>query len=191
MVMLGGSPTAVSWSWLGCQRKSKAVKGKVCTKSAATIEQHVDGQTNGLKFFLFDCPSHVHASPPTPPASATIEQHVDGHTNSIKIIPFVCLSQACVTLRRPHPRHPLPSSNHGDGQTNWKNFIPFVCPSQVNASPLLHCRHRRHPLPSSNYGDGRTNGKKIIPFVCLSQVHASPLAPPASATTKYDRACNQ
>ena len=156
MVMLGGSPTAVSWSWLGCQRKSKAVKGKVCTKSAATIEQHVDGQTN-----------------------------------SIKIIPFVCLSQACVTLRRPHPRHPLPSSNHGDGQTNWKNFIPFVCPSQVNASPLLHCRHRRHPLPSSNYGDGRTNGKKIIPFVCLSQVHASPLAPPASATTKYDRACNQ
>jgi hypothetical protein len=85
MVMLGESPTAVSWSWLGCQRKSKAVKGKVCTKSAATIEQHVDGQTNGLKFFLFDCPSHVHASPPTPPASATIEQHVDGHTNSIKI----------------------------------------------------------------------------------------------------------
>ena len=34
------------------------------------IEQHGDGQTNWIKFIAFVCPSHVHASPPTPPERA-------------------------------------------------------------------------------------------------------------------------
>ena len=34
-----------------------------------------DGQTNWIKFIPFVCPSQVHASPPTPPASATSSNH--------------------------------------------------------------------------------------------------------------------
>ena len=46
----------------------------LCNQRASC--NNVDGQTNWIKIILFVCPSLVHASQPTPPASATIlQQH--------------------------------------------------------------------------------------------------------------------
>ena len=98
---------------------------------------HGEGQTNWIKFIPFVCPSQVHASPPTPPASATIKQHVDGQTNWIKFS-YLSVSRMS-TLHRRH-RRPQASATieqQVDGQTNSIKIITFVCPSHVHSSEMI------------------------------------------------------
>ncbi len=125
-----------------------------------------DGQTNGIKFIPFVCPTSIprynHTVLPCSLASDRSSRRTDEWDNFFSIR---------LSVIYPYNHTALPRSLASDlcsrRTDEWNNFFSFVCLSSI---PQSHRTPALARLGRICVRDGQTNGIKFIPFVCPSSI---------------------
>ena len=150
-----------------------------------------DGQTNGINFIPFVCPSSIPTTTPRARARSPRIGVRDGQTNGIKFIPFVCPSS--IPTSTPRARARSPRIGVRAEQTNGKKYpirlfviYPYFHTPHLARSPRIGVRDGQTNLPSTPppihdiaFRRHRTpNNSRLFPFHTATTTNGNSNASP-------------